>query len=52
MADTFSVDCPGCGTTKGPMTDHAGTIGVHCSCGVSFSVDIEARDIDEWQERD
>ncbi|MFC7325984.1 hypothetical protein ACFQMF_15570 [Halorubrum rutilum] len=44
MAETFAVDCPGCGTTKRPMTDHDGTIGVHYSWGVTFSVDIEAVD--------
>ena len=51
MTETFAVECPGCGETKGAMTDHPGTIGVHCSCGVTFSVDIEARDVDEWWER-
>ncbi|WP_176451138.1 hypothetical protein [Halorubrum sp. Ea1] len=52
MAEAFAVECPGGGETKGHMSDHAGTIGVHCSCGVSFSVDIEARDVDEWWKRD
>ncbi|MFC5278662.1 hypothetical protein ACFPM1_07825 [Halorubrum rubrum] len=51
MAEHFSVACPGCGEEKKHMTDHAGQIGVHCSCGVSFSVDIEARDVNEWWER-
>jgi len=51
MSETFAVDCPGCGTTKDHMSDTATQIGVHCSCGVTFTVDIEARDVDEWHER-
>lgn len=51
MSETFSINCPGCGEEKEHMTDRAGTIGVHCSCGVSFSVDIKARDVDEWWRR-
>jgi hypothetical protein len=51
MTESFSVDCPGCGTTKGPITTHAGTVGIHCSCGVTASVDIEAQEIDSWEER-
>ena len=52
MGDTFAVDCPGCGMTKGPISVHAGTVGIHCSCGVTAIVDIEAKAIDEWWERD
>ena len=52
MAETFAVNCPRCGEPKKHMTDHAGQIGVHCSCGVSFSVDIDAKKIDDWWERD
>lgn len=51
MTETFCVSCPGCGKEKKHMTDRAETIGVHCSCGVTFSVDIKARDVDEWSER-
>jgi len=47
----FSVDCPGCGKKKRHMTA-AGQIGVHCGCGVSFTVDIEEQAVDEWHERD
>ncbi|WP_161781693.1 hypothetical protein [Halorubrum coriense] len=48
MTETFHLKCPGCGTEKAPFTTHDGTIGVHCSCGVSFNVDIEARQVGEW----
>lgn len=48
---TFSVDCPGCGKTKPHMTTTAKTIGVHCSCGISFSVDVEEQTVDESWER-
>lgn len=51
MTETFDVECPGCGETKEPITTHVGTVGIHCSCGVSASVDIEVREIDDWQER-
>ena len=45
MAETFVVNCLGCGETKELITTHAGTVGIHCSCGAS--VDIKARDVDE-----
>jgi len=48
----FAVDCPGCGTEKGHMTTTASQIGVHCSCGVSFSVDIEEQTVADWRERE
>ena len=51
MTETFEVECPGCGTTKGPISVHAGTVGIHCSCGVTASVDIEAQAIADWWER-
>jgi len=51
MVETFSVDCPGCGETKGPITTHPGTVGIHCSCGVTFTVDVDAQAIDTWKER-
>ncbi|MDB2283675.1 hypothetical protein PM038_00095 [Halorubrum ezzemoulense] len=51
MTETFDIECPGCGKTKGPITTHPGTVGIHCSCGVSATVDIENQTVDEWQER-
>lgn len=51
MTETFNVDCPSWGETKGPITTHAGTVGIHCSCGVSASVDIEGQAIGDWWER-
>ncbi|MDB2226053.1 hypothetical protein PM023_15485 [Halorubrum ezzemoulense] len=51
MAETFSVDCPGCGKEKGPITTHPGTVGIHCSCGVTSSVDVDGKGVDEWWER-
>jgi hypothetical protein len=51
MTESFSVECPGCGETKGPITTHAGTVGIHCSCGVTSSVDIGAREIGDWWDR-
>lgn len=51
MAEIFAVDCPGCGETKKHMTDHAGQIGVHCSCGISFTVDVDDQAVADWWER-
>ncbi|WP_017344592.1 hypothetical protein [Halorubrum sp. T3] len=51
MAETFYVECPGCGETKGADHHNPGTVGIHCSCGVSASVDIEAQAIGDWWER-
>jgi hypothetical protein len=52
MGEIFAVRCPGCGEEKKHMSDTADTIGVHCSCGVSFSVDIDAQEVADWWERD
>ncbi|GAA0524343.1 hypothetical protein GCM10008992_25980 [Halorubrum aquaticum] len=52
MGDIFRVNCPGCGQEKGPITTHPGTVGIHCSCGVTATVDIGAQEIDEWWERE
>ncbi|SEH60947.1 hypothetical protein SAMN05192561_11256 [Halopenitus malekzadehii] len=49
--NTFAVNCPGCGTEKAHMSTRAIRIGVRCSCGVSFNVDVEAQDVDDWWER-
>ncbi|WP_179235242.1 hypothetical protein [Halorubrum ezzemoulense] len=51
MTEIFYVECPGCAESKGPITTHAGTLGIHCSCGVSARVDIEAQEISDWWER-
>lgn len=51
MGEIFAIECPGCGEMKDHMTDTADTIGVHCSCGVSFAVDVEAQAVGEWWER-
>ena len=51
MTETFEVDCPGCGTQKRYLSTNASQIGIHCSCGVSASVDVEAQAIDEWSAR-
>ncbi|WP_423995941.1 hypothetical protein [Halorubrum trapanicum] len=51
MVETFDVEWPGCGETKGPITTHDGTASIHCSGGVSASVDIEAQEISDWWER-
>ncbi|WP_166377430.1 hypothetical protein [Halorubrum sp. BOL3-1] len=48
---TFAVNCPGCGVSKEHMTTTANKIGVHCSCGISFSVNIEEQTVDDWWER-
>jgi lysyl-tRNA synthetase class I len=52
MTETFCVSCPGCGKEKKHMASRAETIGVHCSCGVSASVDIEAQEIGDWWKRE
>ncbi|PHQ44260.1 hypothetical protein DJ68_19445, partial [Halorubrum sp. C3] len=52
MGETFRVNCPGCGKEKGPITTHPGTVGIHCSCGITATVDIGAQEIDEWWERE
>jgi hypothetical protein len=31
---------------------HPGTVGIHCSCGVTATIDIGAQKIDEWWERE
>ena len=51
MTESVNVECPGGGETKGPITTNAGTVGIHCSCGVTSSFDIEAQAIDDWWER-
>ena len=51
MTETFSVDCLGCGTQKCHLSTNASQIGIHCSCGVTASVDIEAQAIGDWWER-
>ncbi|CDK40384.1 hypothetical protein BN903_70 [Halorubrum sp. AJ67] len=33
------------------MTTTANKIGVHCSCGISFSVNVEEQTVDDWWER-
>jgi hypothetical protein len=52
MGDIFRVNCPGCGEEKGSITTHPGTVGIHCSCGITATVDIGAQEIDEWWERE
>ena len=52
MTESFDVECPGCGKMKGPITTNPGTVGIHCSCGVSASGDIEAQEIGDWWERE
>ena len=51
MTETFYVECPGCGKTKGPITTHPGTVGIHCSCGVTSTVNVDTMKISEWWER-
>lgn len=51
MGEIYSVNCPGCGKTKGPISEHVATVGIHCSCGVTSTVDIEAQEIGDWWER-
>ncbi|WP_158293602.1 hypothetical protein [Halorubrum sp. GN12_10-3_MGM] len=45
---TFAVDCPGCGVSKEHMTTQSDQIGVHCSCGVTFTVDINEQTVGDW----
>jgi hypothetical protein len=52
MGEIFRVNCPGCGEEKGPITTYPGTVGIHCSCGITATVDIGAQEIDEWWERE
>lgn len=52
MGDIFRVNCPGCGQEKGPITTHPGSVGIHCSCGITATADISAQEIDEWWERE
>jgi hypothetical protein len=52
MGEIFRVNCPGCGQQKGPIAMHPGTVGIHCSCGVTATIDIGAQKIDEWWERE
>ncbi|WP_158294455.1 hypothetical protein [Halorubrum sp. GN11GM_10-3_MGM] len=49
---TFAVDCPGCEASKEHMTTQSNQIGVHCSCGVTFTVDIDGQTVDDWWERE
>lgn len=51
MAETFAIDCQGCGETKSLITTHHGTIGIHRSRGVTSTVDIEVQEIGDWWER-
>ncbi len=51
MAETYALDCPGCGTTKGPISEDASQVGIHCSCGVTASVDVDSQEIGDWWER-
>jgi len=51
MTETFDVKCPGCGTTKPAITTTTKTATIHCSCGVTSRVDIEAQEIGDWWER-
>jgi len=52
--EAFSLifDCPGCGTEKAHMSSTASQIGVHCGCGISFSVDGDEQTVDDWWERE
>ncbi|MCG1008398.1 hypothetical protein [Halorubrum lacusprofundi] len=52
MTETFDVDCPGCGDTSRAISVDTQNVGIHCSCGVTASVDVEAQAIDDWWERD
>ena len=49
---TFAVDCPGCEASKEHMSPGAAQIGVHCSCGVTFTVNIAEQTVDDWWERE
>lgn len=51
MTETFSVECPGCNDPKTPLSTNAQTIGIHCSCGVTATVDVEAQSVSDWWER-
>ena len=46
MGGVFRVNCPNCGEEKSPITTHLGTVGIHCLCGVTATVDIGAQEID------
>jgi len=48
----FSVSCPSCGIEKAHMTTQSSQIGVHCSCGVTFTVDVDEQTVDDWWERE
>ena len=41
MTETFDVDCPGCGDTTRAITTDTKSVGIHCSCGVTASVDVD-----------
>jgi len=47
MGDIFRINCLGCGEENGPITTHPGTVGIHCSCGITTTVDISTQKIDE-----
>jgi len=34
------------------MSPGAAQVGVHCSCGVTFTVDIDEQAVDDWLERE
>ena len=51
MIETFDVDCPGCGDTTRAITTDTKSVGIHCSCGVTARVDIDAREVGEWERR-
>ena len=48
----FAVDCPGGGVSKEHMTTQSNQIGVHCSCGVTFTIDVDEQTVDDWWERE
>ena len=52
MVNIFRVKCPGCEEEKGPITTHPDSVGIHCSCGITAIVDIDAQEIDEWWKRE
>jgi len=52
MTETFSVECPGCGKTSRAITVDTQSVGIHCSCGVTASVDVNAQAIDDWWKRE
>jgi len=47
MGGVFRVNCPEGGEVKDPITTHPGTVGIHCSCGISATVDIGTQDAEE-----